>query len=297
MTLPTQIQRATLPNGIELAYETFGDPSDPPVVLVMGLATQMIGWPDGFCAELVARGMFVLRFDNRDVGLSTHLHDAPTPDPVAAFQGDTSSASYDLSDLAEDTVGLLDALGLRAVHLVGASMGGMVAQAVAIEHPERVLTLTSIMSTTGDGEAGLPAQAALGVLMARPATTREEAIERSVAGWKVIGSPGFEFDEQAVRERAGLAFDRGHDPAGTARQLVAVLASPDRTAGLRDVKVPTLVIHGKDDLLVNPSGGKATAAAIPGAELVLIDGMGHDLPRELWPVLAGHIAELAGRAA
>jgi pimeloyl-ACP methyl ester carboxylesterase len=297
VTLPTQIQRATLPNGIELAYETFGDPADPPVLLVMGLATQMLGWPEGFCAELVARGFFVVRFDNRDVGLSTHLHDAPTPDPVAAFQGDTSSASYDLSDLAEDTVGLLDALGLRAVHLVGASMGGMVAQAVAIEHPERVLTLTSIMSTTGDGQAGLPAQAALGVLMARPATTREEAIERSVAGWKVIGSPGFEFDEQAVRERAGLAFDRGHDPAGTGRQLVAVLASPDRTAGLRDVKVPTLVIHGKDDLLVNPSGGKATAAAIPGAELVLIDGMGHDLPRELWPVLADHIAALAGRAA
>ena len=296
VTLPTQIQRATLPNGIELAYETFGDPADPPVVLVMGLATQMIGWPDGFCAELVARGLFVVRFDNRDVGLSTHLHDAKPADPVAAFNGDTSSASYTLAELAGDTVALLDHLGFDAVHLVGASMGGMIAQTVAIEHPDRVRTLTSIMSNTGDGKGGLPEEAAFGVLMARPATTRDEAIEKSVAGWKVIGSPGFAFDEEAVRERAGLAFDRGHDPAGTARQLVAVLASPDRTERLGGVRVPTLVIHGKADILVNPSGGQTTAAAIPGAELVLMDGMGHDIPRELWPVVAGHIAELAARA-
>jgi pimeloyl-ACP methyl ester carboxylesterase len=296
VTSPTQIQRAALPSGIELAYETFGDPADPPVVLVMGLATQMIGWPEGLCAELVARGLHVVRFDNRDAGLSTHLHDAPPGDIVAAFNGDTSSAAYTLADLATDTVGLLDHLGFDAVHLVGASMGGMIAQLVAIEHPERVLSLTSIMSNTGDGKGGLPEEAAVGVLMARPATTREEAIEKSVAGWRVIGSPGFEFDEAAVRERAALAFDRGNDPAGTARQLVGVLASPDRTARLESVRVPTLVIHGKADLLVHPSGGEATAAAVPGAELVLIDGMGHDFPRELWPVIAGHIAALAARA-
>jgi pimeloyl-ACP methyl ester carboxylesterase len=296
VTHPTEIQRAPLPSGIELAYETFGDPSDPPVVLIMGLATQMIGWPEGLCAELVARGFFVVRFDNRDVGLSTHLSDAPPGDIVAAFNGDLSSASYTLADLAADTVGLLDHLGFDAAHLVGASMGGMVAQEVAISYPSRVLTLTSIMSNTGDGKGGLPEEAAVGVLMARPATTRDEAIEKSVTGWRIIGSPGFEFDEAAVRERAALSFDRGNDPDGTARQLVAVLASPDRTVRLGGVQVPALVIHGKADLLVNPSGGQATAAAIPGAELVLVDGMGHDLPRELWPVFADRIAGLATRA-
>jgi len=281
--------------GIEIAYESFGDPADPPVVLVMGLATQMLGWPDGFCEALAERGHFLIRFDNRDVGLSTHLHDAPPPDMTAAFAGDTSSASYTLSDMAGDTVALLDALGLPSAHLVGASMGGMIVQTVAIEHPERVRTLTSIMSTTGDQSVGYPTQQALGVLLAPPARTREEAVERTVASYRVIGSPGFEFDEAALRERAGLSFDRAFDPPGAGRQLLAVLASPSRKERLGEIRVPTLVIHGAQDPLVNVSGGSATAAAIREAELLVIEGMGHDLPRQLWSDITGRIAALVQR--
>ena len=280
---------------VEIACETFGDPADPPVVLVMGLATQMLGWPDGFCEALAERGHFVVRFDNRDIGLSTHLHDAPAPNAMAAFAGDTSSASYTLSDMAGDTVGLLDALGLDSVHLVGASMGGMIAQTVAIEHPERLRSLTSIMSTTGDASVGQPTDQALAVLLAPPARTREEAVERTVASYRVIGSPGFAFDEAALRERAGLSYDRAHDPLGVGRQLLAVLASGSRSERLRELRVPALVIHGAQDPLVRLSGGQATAEAIPGAELVVIDGMGHDLPRDLWPDITGRIAALAER--
>jgi pimeloyl-ACP methyl ester carboxylesterase len=209
--------------------------------------------------------------------------------------GDTSSASYTLSDMAADTVGLLDALGLRSVHLVGASMGGMIAQTMAIEHPGRVRTLTSIMSTTGEQSVGGASQEALGVLLAPPASTREEAQQRAVTTYRVIGSPGYPLDEDSLRERAGTSFDRGHDPAGVGRQLMAILASPDRTARLGEVRVPTLVLHGDGDLLVDVSGGHATAAAIPGAELAVVEGMGHDLPRELWPELVDRIAANVAR--
>ncbi len=281
---------------VEIAYETIGDPADPPLLLVMGLATQMIGWPDGFCTGLAERGLYVIRFDNRDVGLSTHLHDAPPPNVRAALGGDTSSASYTLPDMARDAVGLLDALRLDSAHVVGASMGGMIAQAMAIGHPERVRSLTSIMSTTGDPSVGAPTEAALGVLLTPPPSDRDGAMRRAVDAYRVIGSPGFELDEDALRERAGLSFDRAHDPAGVARQLVAVLASGDRTRALRDVRVPALVIHGAADTLVDPSGGKATAAAIPDAELLVVDGMGHDLPRAVWPQLTDRIADLVARA-
>jgi pimeloyl-ACP methyl ester carboxylesterase len=277
-----------------LAYERFGDPADPPVLLIMGLGTQMIAWPLGFCEGLVGRGLDVIRFDNRDVGLSTHMHDAPKADVAAAWGGDFSSASYTLWDMADDTAGLLDELGLESAHIVGASMGGMIAQCLAIAHRSRVRSLTSIMSTTGASDVGHPTEAAMGALLAPPATTREEAIERALSGARVIGSPGFELDEAAVTERAGNSFDRGHDPPGVARQLVAIAATGDRTARLRELSVPTLVIHGADDPLVNRNGGEATAAAIPGARLVLLDGMGHDLPRALWPeivdLIATHVA-------
>ena len=293
--IETDIQRADV-GDVELAYQTFGDAGDPPILLVMGLATQMLGWPDGFCEALVERGHYVIRFDNRDIGLSTHLHDAPPPDVMAAFAGDTSSASYTLSDMARDTVGLLDALGLDSAHVVGASMGGMIAQTVAIEHPERVRTLTSIMSTTGDRRVGAATAEATAALLAPPATTREQAIERTLATYRVIGSPGHERDEDELRRRAGIAFDRAHDPAGVGRQLMAIFASGDRTERLGDIRVPTLVIHGAEDPLVQVSGARATAKAIPHAELVIIDGMGHDLPRGLWGQIADRIAALVARA-
>jgi len=289
------IQRARV-GDLEIAYETFGDAGKPPVLLVMGLATQMIGWPDEFCAELALRGHFVVRFDNRDIGLSTHLHAAGAPDIMAMFGGDASSAAYGLPDLATDTIGLLDALGLDSVHLVGASMGGMIAQLVAIQAPERVRSLTSIMSTTGAAGVGAPADVALPVLLAPAATDREGAIQRVLDTYRVIGSPGFEFDEPALRERAGLAFDRAHDPAGVARQLAAILTTHDRTPDLAEVAVPTLVIHGSQDTLVDVSGGRATAAAIPGAELLVVDGMGHDLPRATWPEILDRISALVARA-
>ncbi|MFG6192302.1 alpha/beta fold hydrolase [Nonomuraea sp. JJY05] len=283
------------PSGIEVAYERLGDPQAPPVLLVMGLAGQLINWPDGFCAELVDRGLHVIRFDNRDSGLSTHLHDAPQPDLAAALAGDASSASYTLSDMAADAAGLLDVLGLDSAHVVGASMGGMIAQTLAIEHPGRVRSLTSMMSTTGDPSVGQARPETMAAFAGPPPATREEAIERSVLIFRLAGSPGFDFDEAALRERAGLSYDRDHDRIAVARQAVAVIASDDRTARLRSVDVPTLVIHGAEDAMCDPSGGRATAAAIPGAELVVIDGMGHDLPRPLWPDLASHIATLAHR--
>lgn len=280
---------------IELAHETFGSPEDTPLLLVMGLATQMIGWPDDFCRMLAERGLYVIRFDNRDIGLSTHLDHAGAPDVLAVMGGDHSRVAYRLADMAEDTAGLLDALGLDDAHVVGASMGGMIAQTLAIRHPERVRSLTSIMSTTGDPAVGAPAEAALGALLAPPATDRESAVQRAVDTYRVIGSPGFEFDEHGLRERAGLSFDRAYDPAGVARQLAAILASPDRTADLARVAVPTLVVHGAQDALVNVSGGRATAAAIPGAELFVVEGMGHDLPRAVWPDLVDRITALVDR--
>src|SRR4051794_12063299 len=241
-TTDNGIQRAQV-GDIELAYETFGDRDDPPVLLIMGLATQMIGWPDEFCSGLVERGLFVVRFDNRDIGLSTHLDDRGAPD-ILSLLGGTGSAPYPLADLADDSVGLLDALHLDRAHVVGASMGGMIAQLVAIRHPERVRSLTSIMSTTGDPAVGAPAEAAMGVLLAPPAPDREAAIQRAVDTYRVIGSPGFEFDEQALRERAGLAYDRRYNPAGGARQLAAILTTPDRTADPRTLDVPAPLVPG-----------------------------------------------------
>ncbi len=291
-----EVARAVGPARIDIAYERFGDPELPPVLLAMGLGTQMLGWPDGFCDVLAGHGVHVIRFDNRDIGLSTHLSDAPMPDVRAALLGDASSASYRLSDMAGDVVGLLDALGLDSAHLVGASMGGMIAQTVAIESPERVRSLTSIMSTTGNSSVGQPTQRAITALLSPPATTRDEAIERTVSIVRVIGSPGFELDEGDLRWRTGVAFDRANDPIGVGRQLVAIAASGDRTEALRSVSAPTLVIHGAEDPLVDVSGGRATARAIPEAELVVLEGMGHHLSRELWGEIARHIGVLVERA-
>ncbi|MCP2270999.1 Pimeloyl-ACP methyl ester carboxylesterase [Actinokineospora diospyrosa] len=276
------------PAGITVAFERFGDPADPPVLLLMGGGAQMINWPEGFCAELVARGLHVVRFDNRDTGRSSRVENGPEPDLRAAMAGDFSSASYTLSDMAADTVGLVDRLGLERVHLVGASMGGMIAQTVAVEFPQRVLSLTSIMSTTGDPAVGQADLRALGAVGAPPGT-RAEFVRWQVAALRAVSSPGFAFDEAGAAERAGRVFDRGFDLTGMLRQSVAVLASGDRTEKLRGLQLPTVVIHGTEDRMCDVSGGRATAAAIPGAELVLVDGLGHGFPREVWPVFADHV--------
>ena len=283
-------------NGIEVAYEAFGDPEHPIMLLIMGLGVQMLGWDRELCELLAAQGFQVVRFDNRDVGRSTKIEAGPRPDVMAAAAGDLSSASYTLDDMADDCAGLLDHLGVEAAHVVGASQGGMIAQAMAIRHPGRVLSLTSIMSTTGDRAVGQPHPEAIPALLTRPPANREQFVESVVAAWRVIGSPGFAVDEAALRGRARATFDRGYYPEGTARQLVAILASGDRTEALRRLDVPTQVIHGTNDVLIDVSGGKATAAAIPRARLELIEGMGHDMPRALWPRFVELIVSNAERA-
>ena len=283
-------------NGIELAYQEIGDSDGEPLLLVMGLATQMIAWDEEFCGMLAERGFRVVRFDNRDIGRSTKIESAGVPNRIDMLSGRRATAPYLLSDMAADTVGLMDHLEIESAHLVGASMGGMIVQTTAIEHPDRVRSLVSIMSTTGNRWVGFPTFKAFGVLLGTPPRSRDAAIERAVKTFGVIGSPAYPFDEERLRRIAGLAYDRGHSSAGVARQLHAITASGDRTRGLRKVEVPATVIHGDSDVLVRPSGGRATAKAIPGARLKLIEGMGHDLPRELWPTYVTEIAGTAARA-
>ncbi|MFG1706333.1 alpha/beta fold hydrolase [Nonomuraea sp. M3C6] len=271
-------------NGIEIAYESFGSPAARPLLLIMGLGAQLIHWDEGLCELLAEQGHHVVRFDNRDTGLSTHFHDHGVPEQGAP-------SAYLLDDLADDVAGLMDALGWPAAHVVGASMGGMIAQTLAIRHPGRLLTLTSIMSTPGPSIAP-PSEAALAVLMARPPADRESVRAQAVTTWSTIGSPGYELDREKVMAMAGLAYDRCFDPAGTARQLAAIMASGDRTESLAGVSVPTLVMHGEADQLVPIVGGRATAAAIPGARLVTYPGMGHDLPQPLWPQIVAEITKL-----
>jgi pimeloyl-ACP methyl ester carboxylesterase len=281
---------------IDVAYNTLGEATDPPVVLISGLGAQLIAWDDAFCQQLVDRRLFVIRFDNRDVGLSSHLADPPTSDPSAETAGAAPAASYTLAQMAGDTAGLIDNLGLGSAHVVGISLGGMIAQILAIEHPERVRSLTSIMSTTGHNQVGRPTDAARALYLLPPVITREGAMGRAVLFNRIVGSPGYPTDETELRDRAVRAFDRAFNPQGIARQLAAAMTTPDRTEDLRRLDLPTLVIHGAEDPLIALSGGQATAEAIPRAELVVIDGMGHDLPRPLWPAVAERIAALVTRA-
>ena len=281
---------------IDVAYTTLGEATEPPVVLISGLGAQLIAWDDDFCQQPVDRGLFVIRFDNRDVGLSSHLADRPRSDPSAEMAGAAPAASYTLAQMAADTAGLIDNLGLGSAHVVGISLGGMIAQLLAIEHPERVGSLTSIMSTTGHHQVGQATDAARALFLLPPVTTREDAIDRAVLFNRTVGSPAYPTDETELRDRAVRAFDRALNPQGIARQLAAAMTTPDRTEDLRRLDLPTLVIHGADDPIIAVSGGQATAEAIPGAELVVIDGMGHDLPRPLWPTVAERIAALVGRA-
>jgi pimeloyl-ACP methyl ester carboxylesterase len=284
-------------NGIEIEYEAFGSSEDPTILLVMGIGVQLLGWDERFCGVLVERGFRVVRFDNRDVGLSTKLDDAPVPNTLSLLMGDTSSASYTLDDMAADTAGLLDAIEVEAAHLVGASMGGMIAQTVAVLYPERVLSLTSIMSTTGDSAVGQPHESAIPALITPAPGDREGRIEQAVKLFKLIESPGYPADEEALRAVVTASYDRSYNPAGFARQLAAILASGDRTEALGRIRAPTLVVHGEEDPLIVRSGGEATARAIPDARLKLIPGMGHDLPPALWPELVDAIVENIERAA
>jgi pimeloyl-ACP methyl ester carboxylesterase len=288
-----QIATNVGPANIDIAYERIGDPDKPPVLLIMGVGAQLVAWPDGFCTALVERGLHVIRFDNRDVGRSSHLSHARAPDLPAVLRGDLSSVSYTLSDMAADTIGLLDVLGIDSAHLVGASMGGAIAQTVAIEHPDRVRSLTSMMSTTGDMKVGQATPETLkAVFGGAPAVTRQDVIDRQVRAFSVVGSPGFPTELEVVAASAARAYDRGYDPIGVARQAIASVASGDRTELLRHLDLPALVIHGLDDVMCDVSGGRATAAAIPQSKLVLIKGLGHNLPPGLWSGITEHIADI-----
>jgi pimeloyl-ACP methyl ester carboxylesterase len=283
-------------NGIEIAYQEVGDPGAEPLLLVMGLGTQMLGWDEDLCVRLAGRGFRVVRFDNRDIGHSTMLESAGVPDHLDLFLGRRKSAAYLLSDMANDTIGLMDHLGIESAHVVGASMGGMIGQTLGIEHAARVRSLVSIMSTTGSRRVGTPTLKAFGILLAQAPRGRDAYVERIVKTFKVIGSPAYPMDEAQFRELAGRLYDRSHNPKGVLRQMHAISASGDRTAALRKLRLPVTVIHGTRDPLVRPSGGRATARAIPGARLRIVEGMGHDLPRALWPIFADEIADTASRA-
>jgi len=294
---PPQMARA---NGIELCYETFGDPAAEPLILIMGLGAQMIQWDDDFCRQLAARGFYVIRFDNRDIGQSSRLSGGK---PLSAlellklrFLKIPVKAPYRLSDMAEDTVGLMDTLGIASAHLVGASMGGMIAQEIAISFPQRVRSLTSIMSTTGNPKIPGPTREATAILMAPPPKSREEYIERYGKTWTVLRAGSFPEDEALDPARAERNFARGLSPAGVGRQLRAILASGSRKERLRNVKAPTLVIHGTVDPLVHPAGGKDTAASIPGAKLLMVEHMGHALPIPMWPQIIDAIDKHAHSA-
>ncbi len=276
--------------GITLCYETYGDPADPPVVLVMGLATQMIAWHEEFCEQLADRGFYVVRFDNRDIGRSTHLGFRP-PTMGQMLRRRVGPEQYSLSDMAEDTAGLIRELEIAPAHVVGASMGGMIGQVLAAEHPEVVRSLTSIMSTTGSRWHGQPALSVYKYLLRPPPRDREGYVERAAEVFGLVGSTGFPRDESYIRERAARSYDRSYDVRAGGRQLGAIVASADRTEQLRTIRAPTLVIHGTVDKMIKPSGGRATAKAIPGARLLEIEGMGHDLPRGVWPQILDAISE------
>lgn len=281
---------------IELCYDQFGDPGDEPLLLIMGLGTPMNAWPVPFCERLAERGFFVTRFDNRDIGRSTILRELGVPPLRHVLTGRRSTAPYRLSAMAADSAGLLDTLGIGAAHIVGASMGGMIAQLLAIEHPRRVRSLTSIMSNTGRKGVGAPHPQVLRAFLKPPPREAALAVDHVASTFRAIGSPPPLYDEHAIREIATESLQRGISRNGTLRQLAAITSASDRTRRLHDVRVPTLVIHGSADKLVDPSGGRATARAVPGATYLQFGGMGHDLPESLWPLMLSAISDNARRA-
>jgi pimeloyl-ACP methyl ester carboxylesterase len=283
-------------NGIELAYQEAGDPDGEPLLLIMGLAMQMLGWDEDFCELLADRGFRVIRFDNRDVGRSTMLDHLGVASRFDVLRGRRSNAPYTLTDMGEDSFGLLDHLGIESAHVVGASMGGMIAQTMAIRRPDRVRSLVSMLSTTGNRWMGVPALRTWGLLIAAYPKVEEDYVARGIRTFRIIGSPGYPMDREFIVERAREMYARSHSPAGILRQTHAVGASGDRTSALRRLDLPATVLHGAADPLMRPVGARATADAIPGARLRIFEGMGHDLPRELWPDFVGEIAVTAARA-
>ncbi len=288
---------APLPSGVEICYQTFGDPAADPLLLVMGLGGPMNWWDPQLCTLLAQRGFFVIRYDNRDTGRSSRdAHRVKRGDVVRAFLGRPVRAPYSIRDLADDAFGLLDHLGIDAAHVVGASMGGMIAQTMAIAEPDRVSSLTSIMSTTGRRTVGWQSPVLLPTLIARRGPDREAYVAGGVRVWQLIGSPGFPPDIAELERRGNETFDRGVSRSGVMRQMMAVLTQPDRTAQLRRLSMPVLVIHGLADRMVHVSGGRSTAMAVPGSELLLIDAMGHDFPKPLYDTIASAVRRTADRA-
>ncbi len=288
--------RASINGGLELEYDSFGDPSCAPLLLVMGLSYQMIEWDDAVCALIADRGFWVTRFDNRDVGLSTKLDHLGTPDLMAVITG-AAEPPYALDDMAHDAVGLLDSLGIGAADIVGVSMGAMIAQLIAINHPERARSLTSIMSTVGGSGVVQPEPGLMALLLLPPGPTRKERIEMSLANRRLINGAGLPFDEDGARRKAERAVDRSFHPDGALRQVAAILAAPDRSSALGRLAIPTLVIHGEQDPLVPPDNGRQTAAAMPASShLIMIPGMGHNLPERVWPDVVDAITAVASEA-
>ena len=289
--IPYSGEKTTKVGDIELAYDTFGDSSTPPILLIMGLGAQMIRWDEAFCQALARLGRWVIRFDNRDVGLSTKFDEAGVPDVMALVQGETVDVPYKLKDMAGDAVGLLDALGIEAADVVGVSMGGMIAQSMAIHYPDRVRTLTSIMSSTGNPSLPQATPEAMSVLLAPPVSNRTDYVNNSLKSAKVLHGSKFPLNEEYVRNYSEISYDRCYHPPGFARQLGAILTSGSRHEALGNVKIPTLVIHGDGDPLVPVEGGKDTAKSIPDSKLVIIEGMGHSFPTEVVPQILQEILQ------
>jgi pimeloyl-ACP methyl ester carboxylesterase len=282
-------------NGIFIEYEAFGDPSFPAVLMINGLGVQMIYWDEVFCTQLAGQGHYVIRFDNRDIGLSTKFGEFGIPDMTAVVsameRGEKVALPYTVDDMADDAVGLIRVLGISKAHFCGSSMGGIIAQTVAHRHPERVLGLISVMSSSGDPDLPRPKPEIMGALMTPSPDTRDEYIEHNVNYWRMVGSPLFTYDPQWIRRRAADAFDRCHYPYGKTRQMAAVVAKGNRKELLKSINVPTLVIHGTHDPLVPLQAGIDIAETIPGARLVTIHGMGHDMPPDTWPEIIREISQ------
>jgi len=281
-------------NGIQIEYDTFGNSSFPALLLVAGNGAQMIFWEVEFCELLATTGYFVIRFDNRDAGLSTKFEEAGIPDfPAAikaAMEGKPVESAYTLDDMADDAVGLINALGIEKAHICGVSMGGMIAQVISYRHPKHVLSLTSIMSTTGNPDLPHGKPDALAAVLAPAPEERGAYVEHNMNVWQMIWSPGFPFEEERARTFIEESYERSYYPQGTVRQNIALIANGDRRPLLSSIKVPTLVIHGSDDPLIPVEGGKDTARAIPGASLLIINGMGHDMPKGAWSKIINAIS-------